>query len=475
VAVTDAARAAGPFLGGRVHREAKEGRLSQPRRRLRPGALLCAGGLAIAACVCPPSLAWATGRYVVQAVSVASVDGHARLVFALSGPARHSLFALARPERLVIDLPDTRLGALLPPGDLTGTPLRGLRSGWRNGSDLRIVLDLSRAVLPWTSLVPGPRAGGYELVVDLLERNSQVVASASPTPSNAPPTRLRDVVVVIDPGHGGKDPGAIGPRGTQEKDVVLSIARRLAAMVQAQRGMRAVLTRQKDVYLPLRTRIRKARQYRADLFVSIHADADPQNGASGASVFVLSERGASSEAARWLAERENAADLIGGVSLDDKEPMLASVLLDLSQTAAIEASTEAASRFLASLHAMGALHKAEVQYAGFVVLKSPDIPSVLIETAFLTNPHEELKLRDARYQAHLAAAIANGIRAYFAKRAPAGTWLASRQHVITPGETLGTIAKQYNISVDRLRLANGLATDRVHVGEVLHIPSSEDG
>jgi N-acetylmuramoyl-L-alanine amidase len=457
-----------------MRKGAKEDGLVQPKRRLFLGWLLRTAGAAVSACACPIALALGRERQVVDGLSVSPFEGYTRVVLSLRARVEQKLFVLSNPDRVVIDLPEARFDHAMPSLDLRGTVVRGVRSAARDGGDLRLVLDLARESRPRATWVRGPN-GGYQLFIDLLDRNGHAAQPALTVSRKATRVPLRDVVVVIDPGHGGKDPGAIGPRGTQEKDVVLSVARKLAAMVQASRGMRAVLTRDRDVFLPLRARIQKARRHRADLFVSIHADAYPQSTASGSSVFVLSERGASSEAARWLAERENASDLIGGVSLDDKEPVLASVLLDLSQTAAIEASIDAAARLLSSLRSVGALHKSDVQSAGFVVLKSPDIPSVLVETAFLTNPREESKLRDPHHQAELAAAIMSGIRAYFGKRAPAGTWLASRQHVISQGETLGSIAQHYNVSVDSLRLANGLSTDRVYVGEVLRIPAREDG
>lgn len=241
--------------------------------------------------------------------------------------------------------------------------------------------------------------------------------------------RARDIVVVIDAGHGGQDPGAIGPRGVREKDVTLAIARKLAALVERQPSMRAVLTRYGDVYLPLRERTRIARERKADLFVSIHADAFTDMAASGSSIFVLSEHGASSEAARWLAERENAADLIGGVRLVDKDDVVAAVLLDLSQTAVIEESMGVASQVLGALRRVGNIHKQQVQFAGFAVLKSPDVPSILVETAFITNPLEERKLSRPAYQDEVARALLEGIRAYFAKRLPAPTVLAGRETI----------------------------------------------
>lgn len=250
-------------------------------------------------------------------------------------------------------------------------------------------------------------------------------------------TGQRKLVVAIDAGHGGKDPGALGPSGVREKAVTLAVARELARQINADPGMRAVLIRDSDSFVPLQQRYMKARSAQADLFISIHADASPNNNASGASVFVLSTRGASSQAARWLADKENAADLVGGVSLDQKDPNLAAVLLDLSQSATMRASDDIAGHVLGSLKNVGKAHKPAIERANFVVLRSPDVPSMLIETGFITNPSEEKRLNDAGYRTRLASAIADGVRKYFVNQPPAGTWYASRQgDAIRSGESL---------------------------------------
>jgi N-acetylmuramoyl-L-alanine amidase len=279
-----------------------------------------------------------------------------------------------------------------------------------------------------------PGLGGRQLVVTLGDVSAaQSAAAAAPLPAeidttpkivraaHAPVDSGRDVVVAVDAGHGGQDPGAIGHGGTREKDVVLAIARALAERINGEPGMRAVLTRDRDEFLVLRDRIGRARLAKADMFVSIHADSIANRDVSGASVYVLSEHGASNEAARWLADRENAADLMGGVKLDDKDKQLASVLLDLSQTANISASMTAAQRVIGSLDAVGQVRKAQVQQAGFVVLKSPDIPSMLVETAYISNPEEEVSLRNTRHQAALADAVFAGLRGYFQANPPVGT------------------------------------------------------
>lgn len=303
------------------------------------------------------------------------------------------------------------------------------------------------------------------------------VTTSRRSPTSLPSERKREVVIAIDAGHGGEDPGAIGPNGTREKDVVLRLAKRIAGQINAEPGMRAVLIREGDYYVSLKKRGKIARRYQADLFMSIHADAFHQANVRGSSVYVLSQRGASSEAARWLAAKQNASDLVGGVKLADKDDELAEVLLDLSQTATMSASYDAAKLMLGQIGQVNKLHKRRVQDAGFVVLKSPDIPSMLIETAFLSNPREEKNLLSTKYQNRLARAVKNGVKQYFYQNPPADSLIASwtrkagsRIHVISSGETLGGIAQRYGVSLSQLRSANGLASDSIRVGQRLNIP-----
>ncbi|MGH8509796.1 MAG: N-acetylmuramoyl-L-alanine amidase [Gammaproteobacteria bacterium] len=348
-----------------------------------------------------------------------------RVVFDLSAPVTYHLFTMTHPHRVVLDIEGGLFVKTPPPSDPKDRFLKSLRYA-RHGRKLRLVLDLKqRAEIKAFALAP-QRPYGHRLVVDLLGRE-QVAPALLPRERQ----RLRDIVIAIDAGHGGEDPGAIGKRGTREKQVVLAIARKLADRVNDERGMRAVLIRDGDYFISLRNRIKRARQHKADLFVSIHADAFRDPRASGSSVYVLSSHGASSEAARWLAERENASDLVGGVSLDDKDDLLRKVLLDLSQSAAIDASVNVGGRVLQRLNRLGRIHHQGVQRAGFAVLKSPDIPSVLVETAFITNPLEERKLTDPRHQEAMAAAILEGIRAYFREAAPPGTLLAMQKDTLS--------------------------------------------
>jgi N-acetylmuramoyl-L-alanine amidase len=398
---------------------------------------------------------------------------HTRLVFDTSAPVDHTLFTLKEPDRLVVDLKNSTLGGTLPDsGD--NALIERLRSSKRDQSDLRVVIDLKTQVKPKSFVLKPNRQYGHRLVIDLYPSEAHGKAEKRAT-KTIEDNGLRDVVIAIDAGHGGEDPGAQGRHGTYEKNVVLAIARKLDALIQKEKGMRPVMIRTGDYYLGLRKRMQLARDNRADLFVSIHADAFNNPKVRGSSVYTLSRRGASSEAARWLAQRENSADLIGGVTLEDKDDVLASVLLDLSQTATQQASHQVADKVLGGLKNVGKTHKRNVQQAGFMVLKSPDVPSILVETAFISNPTEEKRLRDPGHQQRLAEAIMLGIRDYFRTTPPPGTYLANAQpkkHVISRGDTLGGIAQQYQVSLASLRSANGLKGDRIRVGQVLRIPGT---
>jgi N-acetylmuramoyl-L-alanine amidase len=396
-----------------------------------------------------------------------------RVVLDLSAAASYTVFTLSGPERIVIDLEqaDANLSSFRVP-DGAGV-VKAVRLGERGNRGLRIVLDMNAQVQPKSFLTPPNETYGHRLVVDL-------GVDQAPKPAKvAGGDGQRDLVIAIDAGHGGEDPGAIGKAGTREKTVALAVARKLAEQINAEPGMRAVLTRTGDYFVPFRERIRRARVQQADLFVSIHADAFINREVRGSSVYVLSTRRASSEAARWLAERENAADLIGGVSLDDKSEVLASVLLDLSQNASISASRDAAAQVLSELDHVGQLKKSEVQHASLIVLTSPDVPSMLVETAFISNPDEERRLRDPAHQARLAGAIHAGVRRYFYDNPPPGSRvaiLAARErgqalrHVVSPGETLGDVAGRYAVSIDDLRQKNRIDGETVASGTILEIP-----
>jgi len=403
----------------------------------------------------------------IKNIRLSQTDSRTRLVFDLDRSIDHSLFRLHNPERVVLDIKNARLMDSGLIEQMQNSLLKGVRSGVRNGNDVRIVLDLSNNVIP-RSFVLRPEAGaGHRLVIDLEDKNSIPVA----TKQKKKP-KLRDVIVAIDAGHGGKDPGASGHLGTREKDITLQIARKLKRIIAKYPGMKPVLIRDGDYYMALRERVQKAREHKADLLISLHADSYRDTRARGSSVYALSVDGASSETARWLAEKENASDLIGGVKLDNKDDMVAEVLLDLSLTGTIQSSLDVGDEVLGELKRIGRVHKRRVQQAGFAVLKSPDVPSILLETAFISNPREERKLRSPAHQRKTAKAILRGVSDYFSRKAPPGTWLSqnNKQHETVSGETLAGIAQQYNVSSMDIKMLNRLTSDHLQVGQALKIP-----
>lgn len=414
----------------------------------------------------------------VAGVRLWTAPDHTRLVFDTDAPAEHNVFALKGPDRLVIDLAKTRFAdGFSIDKSLRDKHLTGLRHAAKPDGSLRVVLDLKQPVRPKTFLLKPNASYGHRLVVDLYP----VEATRKPrvAKSTTDLKQARDVVVAIDPGHGGDDPGASGSRyRTKEKKVTLEIGRRLKRLIDAQPGMRAVMTRTGDYYVGLRKRMAVARRARADLFVSIHADAFRDKRVRGSSVYVLSRKGASSEAARWLAEKENASDLVGGVTLEDKDPRLREVLLSLSQAHTQHSSLSAGSKVYSQLKQVGKTHGRKVQHARFVVLKSPDIPSILVETGFISNPEEERKLRDPAHQERLAKAVMRGVKQFFSEAPPPGTLLAESKktptrHVIVKGDTLSEIADRYQVSVALLRRKNAIRSDNlIRIGQVLVIPDS---
>jgi N-acetylmuramoyl-L-alanine amidase len=434
----------------------------------------------------------------IRAVRLIDDAQGTRAVVEVDGSAvGYKLFTLDQPDRLVLDLPASKLAADFRAPGPNGV-VASIRSGRPTPDTLRLVFDLGQSVrtdsrlerdgelsrLTVTLLAPGrvsaakasvaapppearPFAPPVSQPIALPEQSSVVAepldapmappaeepvaakqAPAANPPAARPGRTVRDVlgdgqrklVVAIDAGHGGKDPGALGPSGVREKNVTLATARELARQINADPGMRAVLIRDGDTFVPLKQRYMKARAAQADLFISIHADAAQNDAASGASVFVLSTRGASSQAARWLADQENAADLVGGVSLDEKDRNLAAVLLDLSQSATMRASDDIAGEVLRALKNVGKAHKPAIERANFVVLRSPDVPSMLVETGFITNRGEEQKLNDPAHRSRLAAAITSGVRKYFAEQAPPGTWYAARRGDAGAGLAGGLVA-----------------------------------
>lgn len=374
----------------------------------------------------------------LRGITVLATGDSAQLALELSQKTSHELFTLSKPDRVVIDLQNTRLGSNVRVPEGSGI-VEVVRTGVRPRGALRVVLQLKSAAPARAKWFDAASGSSNRLVVAVGKGELTELPGSSPAPlvpiraAHAPADNGRDIIVAVDAGHGGQDPGAVGRGGTREKDVALAVARKLAERINAEPGMRAVLTRDRDEFLLHRERIRRAREAKADMFVSVHADSIRDRTVSGSSVYVLSQQGASSEAARWLAERENAADLIGGVSLSDKDDSLAWVLMDLTQTAAISASLTAAERVLDALHEVGEVRKRTVQQAGFLVLKSPDIPSMLVETAYISNPTEESRLKSSKHQAKLAEAIFSGIRSYFAENPPQGTRFAQTRRATVAG------------------------------------------
>lgn len=359
--------------------------------------------------------ALARSRNALTGIRISESGGdHTRVVFDLTGNVEHRLFTLADPYRVVIDLNDTRESEAIEIGSPQTSLMSGIRSASKDNGRLRVVLDLNGQVRPRSFLLKPDGKSGYRVVVDLH------ATSLSPTPVQTSQQerhkRKPEYVIALDPGHGGRDPGAIGKKGTREKDVVLSVARKMKDIINRTQGFRAVLTRDNDRFVSLRNRVKKAREAEADLFISLHADSFHSPAAKGASVYALSLSGASSEAARWIAQKENASDLIGGISLDDKDDLIASVLLDLSQTATIQDSLDLGSNVLKHIGKVSRLNNNHVQQAGFAVLKAPDMPSILVETAFLSNPSEERKLRNPQHQHKLANAVFSGIQHHLRNR-----------------------------------------------------------
>lgn len=401
----------------------------------------------------------------VENIRVWAENGQTRVVMDLSEAVEHRVFTLTQPDRVVVDISGAALTGESTPG--AQGILQQVRSGARGEGDLRLVLDLDRAARTQSFLVKPSGEYGHRLVIDLQaeDERPQPVRSASSS-------QRRELVVAIDAGHGGRDPGAIGPGGTREKDVVLEVGRKLAFLLGKQPGVRPLLIRDEDVLVPLSERREKARSERADIFISLHADAVESGAPRGSSVYTLSQTGATSQAARLLAQRENAADLIGGVSLADKDDLVRSVLVDLSRGATLEASVELAADVLEQMAEVGTIHKRNVERAAFVVLQSLDMPSVLVELAFISNPVEERKLRNSDHQWELARAMAKGISAYAERHMPGSTRVAEsgREHMVQRGDTLSGIARQHQVSISQLRSANELNGDRIVVGTTLRIP-----
>lgn len=388
---------------------------------------LAATGAGLILLVTPRARAGA--QPTLMAVRVWPAADYTRVTLEHDQPLNFKHLLLKNPDRVVLDLEGVEFNSVLQslPGKISDADpqIKLIRAGRFKPDVVRLVIELKGEVRPQLFSLKPVGDYGHRLVLDLypteppdplmalLEKQGKGREELPGKPADASPQVDRLVTVVIDPGHGGEDPGAVGHGGSYEKNVTLSIARRLKAKIDAQPNMRALLTRDGDYFIPLGQRVAKARRVKADLFVSIHADAFVKPTARGSSVFVLSENGASSTAARWLAQKENAADLIGGVNLGAKDPHLARTLLDLSQTATLNDSLKLAKAVLGEIGDINTLHKPHVEQAGFAVLKAPDIPSILVETAFISNPEEEKRLLDETYQDRMADALLAGMRGYF--------------------------------------------------------------
>lgn len=414
--------------------------LIPPRRRI-----LKAGFALMTLAVTPLGLAQGAAR--ILAVRVWPSRDYTRITLEGATALKYSQQIVKNPERLVLDLEGVEFDSVLQslPEKISETDpyIKLIRAGRNRPGVVRIVVELKTEISPQVFTLPPAGSYGPRLVMDLYpnEPPDPLLALIEKTTSSAPeekptagdesrPERgrrgegakteasARMITVTLDPGHGGEDPGAIGTRGSYEKHITLQVAQRLKKKIDAEPNMRAMLTRDADFFVPLGQRVEKARRVQADLFVSIHADAFIKSKASGSSVFVLSDRGATSTAARWLANKENASDLIGGVNIAASDSHLAKTLLDLSQTATLNDSLKAARNMLDEIGGVNRLHRSEVEEAAFAVLKAPDIPSMLVETAFISNPDEEKRLNDEAYQERLAEAMLRGIKRYFAKNPP---------------------------------------------------------
>lgn len=407
----------------------------------------------------------------VKGLRVWTSPDNTKAVLDLSDQVDYKLFQLNNPPRVVIDIENASLNKQLKLKD--NPVIKKLRKGKKGKTTLRLVLDLSSEQKAKSFLLKPAQQYGHRLVIQL-ENIKGNKRQQKRTVKQTHNKKDRDIIIAIDAGHGGEDPGATGASGTKEKNITLQIAKRLAKIIDKEPGMKATLIRKGDYYVAVRKRYKLARQQSADMFISIHADAFHDPKVHGMGVYILSQKGATSEAARWLARSGDSSDLVGGVVLEDKDNMLAKVLLDLSQNATHEASLKSANKVLVALKKIEKPHKSYVEKANFGMLKSPDIPSMLVETAFISNPKDERKLKTRDFQNKLTSAIKNGIKAYFYQSPPPNTWIANHvkatKHTVVRGETLGVIAQSYKVSMTDLKRLNNKTNNRILVGEILILP-----
>ncbi|WP_299127556.1 N-acetylmuramoyl-L-alanine amidase [uncultured Alcanivorax sp.] len=432
------------------------------------------------AALCWSSLAFA--QTTIDSVRLHRAPDHTRIVFDLPAPVDHKLDKLANPDRIVLDLQDAALDFDVKTLDYASSPIANIRVG-KHTDKTRVVLDMNESVRTRTNLLKPIDPHGWRLVVDLFDKELQTAKADKPKPQKpAEPKAQRLMIVAIDAGHGGEDPGARGPSGTYEKTIVLQIAKKLEALVNGKAGMRAVMVRDGDYYVPLVERRKIAREkHGADVFVSIHADAFTDARAHGASVFALSNRGATSARARYLAKIANESDRVAGVYEEEEDDSsLYSVLADLQMNGSMAGSLYLGRQVLMEMGKVTKLHggRDKVEQAGFAVLKEPEMVSILVETGFISNPTEERNLRSSAHQTKLARSVLNGIDAYFRSHPAPNSWYAAQrreqgdEYRIQPGDTLSEIARQYSVSEQSIRSANGMDGDRIMVGQVLKIPRS---
>lgn len=415
----------------------------------------------------------------VEDIRVWSENDKTRVVLDLNESVNHNIFSLQRPERLVIDLKDSRLSESFNKFSKKVGFVVSIRSAMRPNGELRVVLDLSERVIA-RSFRAGPNTKyGDRLVIDLVRSENVTTVKRVDESYQS----RRNIIIAVDAGHGGRDPGALG-RKSHEKDINLAISKELADRINAEQGMQALMIRRSDVFIELRDRISKARDNKADLFISIHADAFHDSRANGASVFALNLKGANDEAARQLQRRETSQVSVGGVSLHDKDEILASVLLDLSQKESLSVSLDVGARISREMSRVTNMHSKEIKQKSFLVLKAPDIPSILVETGFISNRADEKKLRNKKHQEKLASALVAGIKSYFYANPPPDSKIAYNlrnmsstqlRHVIVRGDTISQIAEFYNVSPSAIRRLNNLSNDNIRVGQTLNIPKLAGG